>query len=113
MHELGFAAEIVKAVEDIMDENELTKVDSILLTIGEATGIVPSYMKYCFPAACDKTRLQGTDLEIRFIRAKGKCRSCGAEFIIGDNKSRCPRCCSDEFDIIDGREFEITEIRAH
>ena len=113
MHELGFAVEIVHAVEDIMDENKLTKVEKIVLTIGEATGIVPSYMKYCFPAAVDKTRLEGVELEIEFIRAKGRCRNCGEEFVITDHHSKCPKCGSEEFDIITGREFEIKEIHAH
>ncbi len=112
MHELGFAVEIVKAVEDIMDEQHLTKVSTIVLTVGEATGIVPSYMKYCFPAAVDNTRLKGTKLEIEFIRAKGRCRKCGKEFVITDNHGCCPDCGSEDYEMITGREFLIKEIHA-
>ncbi|MBL8967680.1 MAG: hydrogenase maturation nickel metallochaperone HypA, partial [Spirochaetaceae bacterium] len=41
MHELGVVIEIVKTVEDFAKANGVTKVDTIVLQIGELSSIIP------------------------------------------------------------------------
>ena len=44
MHELGIVNYVVKKVEELAEENELVKVESVTLEFGEVSGIVPSYL---------------------------------------------------------------------
>ena len=48
MHELGIVFHVIKSVEEIAQENELTKVSAVTLSIGEVSGIVPSYLTDCW-----------------------------------------------------------------
>lgn len=45
MHEMGTVMYVIRAVNEVCEENELTKVASVTLEIGEVSGIIPSYIK--------------------------------------------------------------------
>ena len=42
MHELGTVFYVIREVEQVVEENHLTKVASVTLEIGEVIGIIPS-----------------------------------------------------------------------
>ena len=113
MHELGYATELVSTLEDYAKENHLTKIDSVTLTVGEATGIIPRYMQECWPAAIeDSPLLADSKLKIDFILVKARCHNCDTEFVATECNGHCPKCGSDDFDMLNGYEFEVTEILA-
>ena len=85
MHELGIVFHVIKSVEEIAQENELTKVSAVTLSIGEVSGIVPSYLTDCWRWAADRTEvLSGSELNIETIHAVTHCDDCGC------NISRLP-----------------------
>ena len=47
MHELGIIIHISKTLKEVAEENEVTKIGSVTLEIGEASGIVPEYLLDC------------------------------------------------------------------
>ena len=47
MHELGVVFHVIESVENIGKENQLTKVASVTLEVGEVSGVVPSYLTDC------------------------------------------------------------------
>ena len=57
MHELGIVFHVIKSVEEIAQENELTKVSAVTLSIGEVSGIVPSYLTDCWRWAADRSEM--------------------------------------------------------
>ena len=56
--------EVVKQVEDFAKKNGVTKVQMIVLQIGELSPMIPKYVEACYPAAVDGTSLQDTELKI-------------------------------------------------
>ena len=44
MHELGTIYYVIDTVEKLMVENDLKKVGSITLEVGEVSGIIPEYL---------------------------------------------------------------------
>lgn len=70
MHELGIIIEIVKNIEDFVEKNHLTKVDSLVLQIGKTAPVVPHYIEACYPAAVDGTMLENTKLVIETMEGK-------------------------------------------
>ena len=65
MHELGIVFHIIKSVEDIGKQNELTKVSSVTLEIGEVSGVVPAYLTGCWKWAVEKSELlKGSKLRV-------------------------------------------------
>jgi hydrogenase nickel incorporation protein HypA/HybF len=112
VHELGVVIEIAKTVERIAKEQQLTKVDTIVLQIGELSSMVPKYIMDCFPAAIDGTILSDTKLKIEVLPANALCLSCQQVFNVLQHQQQCPKCHSGQWDLLSGKEFMIKEIVA-
>ena len=48
MHELGIIVHVMRTVEEVAAENNLTEIRSVTCEIGEVSGVVPEYMADCF-----------------------------------------------------------------
>jgi len=112
LHELGVVIEIVKKVESIAKQNRLTKIDTLVLQIGELSSMIPRYVKACYPAAVDGTLLEETKLKIEILPGNAMCKNCNKAFNIIENKSICPNCKSEGWTLLSGKEFMIKEIIA-
>lgn len=113
MHELGIVFEVIKVVDKIAKENQVTRVEKIVLEIGQLSQAIPRFILECYPAAVDETDYETTELEIITIEAKGECQSCKTEFNIITQRKICPNCQSESFKILSGQEFNIKEIVAY
>lgn len=112
MHELGVVIEVVKAVEEFARENGVTKIDTLVLQIGELSSMVPKYIADCFPAAVDGTFMSGTRLEIEIIPGNARCVTCGKVFNVLACRNACPGCGPGRSELLSGKEFTIKEIVA-
>ncbi len=112
MHELGLCNEMVHTLEDLMKKENLSHIQEITVEIGEITGVLPRYMEECWGPASENTRLEGAKLNIVFIPAKASCKKCGREYLTSENE-KCPDCGSEEKELLNGFEFEITEIKGN
>jgi hydrogenase nickel incorporation protein HypA/HybF len=70
MHELGIVIEIVKTVEEFIEKNNLSCVDTLVLQIGKMAPVVPEYITQCYPAAVDGTSMEQTKLTIEILDGK-------------------------------------------
>jgi hydrogenase nickel incorporation protein HypA/HybF len=113
LHELGVIIEVVKTVEDIAIKNHLTKIDTIVLQIGELSSMIPKYIEECYPAAVDGTIMESTKLKIEILPANVLCKKCNKVYNVMTNKEGCPYCKSREGDLLCGKEFLIKEILAY
>jgi hydrogenase nickel incorporation protein HypA/HybF len=112
LHELSVVFEVVKAVEKIADENQLSEVDMIVLQIGELSSMIPKYIEDCFPAAIDGTRFEKTKLKIEILTATALCKNCKKVFKVVENQGKCQHCQSEDWELLSGKEFIIKEIIA-
>lgn len=111
MHELGILINIIHTVENISVKNNLTKVASITLQVGELSSVVPRYLRECYPAATYKSELlHDTKLNIEILPANCICHKCKKVFSFIHNKQLCPVCGCSNSEIISGKEFLIKEI---
>ena len=113
MHELGVVIEVVKTVEKVALENNLTKVDSVVLQIGELSSMIPKYVESCFPVAVYNTSLKDAKLKIEVIPANGMCKICNKVFNVKENNGQCIYCNGNSWDLLSGKGFMIKEIIAY
>lgn len=113
MHELGICYEVIRIVDNFVKENQLTKVDKIVLEVGQLSQAIPRFLEECYPAAVSETDYEETKLEIIVLPANGKCKNCDEIYNIIDHRKICPKCGGDEFRLISGQEFNIKEIVAY
>lgn len=112
MHELGIVFEVIKIVDEFVIANDLTKVDKIILEIGQLSQTIPHFVEACYPAAVSDTPYQETKLEIIVLPARGECQLCHQIFNVVDHHKICPNCQGEDFRLISGREFNIKEVVA-
>lgn len=112
MHEIGVMIEVVKTVENFARENGVTKIEKLVLQIGELSPMIPRYIEACYPAAVDGTSLENTKLEIEIMPGNGICKECNKVFNLIENNNTCPKCGSKHWEILCGKEFMIKEIVA-
>ncbi len=112
MHEIGIMIEVVKMVENFAAQNGVTRIQTLVLQIGELSPTIPRYVEACYPAAVDGTLLMDTELKIEVMPGNAICKKCNKVFNIIENNSICPHCNSEKWEIISGKEFFIKEIVA-
>lgn len=112
MHELGIVYEVIKVVDNFVKENDITRVEKIVLEIGQLSQAIPRFIEECYPAAVDQTPYEDTKLEIITLPANGKCKVCGEIYNIIEHRKVCPNCNTEDFDLISGEEFNIKEVVA-
>jgi len=109
MHELSIVANIIDIIETELNKNNLTRVESISLRIGEMRQVVPDALYFGFECLSKDTPLEGAEIKIETIPIKGKCRKCLHEFILENWLENCPTCGENQIEIISGKELEIAE----
>ena len=113
MHELGTIHYVIDTVEKLAVENELRKIGSVTLEVGEVSGIIPHFLTDYWEYAKRKTTyLQEAELKIETIRAVTYCQSCGKTYPTVQYAKICPHCGSDNTFLVTGNEYVIKEIEA-
>ena len=113
MHELGTIHYVIDTVEKLAVENELSKIGTVTLEVGEVSGIIPRFLTDYWEYAKKKTTyLQEAELKIETIRAVTYCQSCGKTYPTVQYAKICPHCGSDNTFLVRGNEYVIKEIEA-
>ena len=110
MHEIGVLVEVVKSVEKFAEENDVKKIETLVLQIGELSSMIPKYMKNLYPMVIEGTILKDSELKIEILPANALCKDCNKVFNVILNKGICSNCKSKNFEILSGKEFYIKEI---
>lgn len=111
MHELGIVFHIIRSVEGVARENNLRRVSSVTLELGEVSGVIPSYLTDCWDWACAKSDLmRGAELVVEEVPAVTYCEACGSTYGTVEHGCICPHCGSERTYLIQGDETTIKEI---
>ncbi len=114
MHEIGIIAEIMKTVRRVMEENDATELETVVLDVGAICMAYPPYLEESFAAVNYKTEFEHVKLQINVIQANAQCRVCNTIFDIPEHDGVCPECQADRnYEILSGTELKIKEIHAN
>jgi len=105
---MGIMAEVMESTLQAAADAGATRVNTIRLTIGELTGIVPDALEFAFEALSIGTIAEGGTLEITMVPARSRCLSCGAEFSHDAVDRRCPECGTFLCEVLGGDELVIS-----
>lgn len=111
MHELGIVFHVIKTVEEVSKENDVSEINLVTLEIGEVSGIVDYYLTDCWKWAIKKSELlKNSTLNIETIKAVTHCEGCGEDYSTVQHGKICPYCGSEKTYLITGNEVNIKEI---
>ena len=110
MHEIQFAQNIVKVLEDQIADPEVGDVKKVYLEVGQLHYIVPEILDTGFANIPKDEKLKNAKLEIKVIPVKIKCLKCGREKEVEESDYLCRECSGEKTEIISGKEFMVTGI---
>ena len=100
-------------VEELCREQNLTRVESVTLQIGEVSGVIFDYLADLWEWSAGKRPLYaGSVLRQLVIHAVTYCRICGRTYDTVPQGRICPWCGSEETELVTGNEIIIKEIEA-
>ncbi len=77
MHELGIVTHVAKTIDQLAEENHLTKISSVTLQVGEVSGIMTDYFTDCWNWFKKKHPiLKDSELILETIPAVTYCEDC-------------------------------------
>ena len=113
MHEMGIVIHLAKTLDNLAEENEITKIGSVTLSVGEVSGIVTDLFTDAWNYFTKKHPvLDGSELILEVIPALTYCDGCGNTYETVKYGRNCPHCGSGETWLIQGNECIIKQIEA-
>jgi hydrogenase nickel incorporation protein HypA/HybF len=112
LHELAIAESVVRIASRHAGDRQVT---TVYLKVGHLRQVVPSALAFSFELVAQGTPVEGAQLEIEGIPARGECRACNAESRLESFPLRCRWCGAFDLDLIAGEELyvESLEIKEH
>ncbi len=110
MHEMGLMDAVLRMVTRVCEEEDVDRVDAIVLEVGELSGVLPHFLRECYEAIIEDTPYEHTRLEIETVPGTLYCHDCGHEFRPDLSDLRCPQCLSRNLTPRTGRDFTLKEI---
>ena len=105
MHELSFAEDILRIVEEVAGSPQ--RIASVHVTVGPLSGISADSLRFCFGEVAEAKGFGSTRLIIEESMAKVGCSDCLFEFEAKTFHNGCPRCRSFNTTVLSGHEFTV------
>jgi hydrogenase nickel incorporation protein HypA/HybF len=111
MHEVSIAQSLLDIAIEGCKKDGYSRIESIKVKIGKASGVMPDALLFAFDAAKIDTIAEKANLIIDEIPVSGVCTSCNNIFSADDQYViACPHCGKLSLRIDTGRELNIYEM---
>jgi hydrogenase nickel incorporation protein HypA/HybF len=104
---MGITSEVLTAVLDAAAKAGAVRVNTVRLTVGELTEIVPDALQFAWEALTPGTLAEGAALDIDHVAARSRCAGCATEFEHDRFERICPSCGSFLVEVLAGNELNI------
>ena len=113
MHELGVVFHCIKEINEIAEQNNVKKINSVTIEIGEVSTVIPYYFEDCWNWAIKKEPvLENSKLIIERIAAVTHCEDCLKDYPTVKHGKTCPHCGSEHTYLLTGNEIYIKQVEA-
>ncbi len=110
IHEVGIAESMLQIVQQAAEQNNMEKVTSLLIEIGQFSGVEPHALEFAWEFVSKDTVAEGSTLEILRPPLVLYCTHCLNEYAGDMEDLRCPTCQDEVFEILKGREMLVRSI---
>ena len=130
MHEWALAEAVISTISRLAESEGLREIKEVKLKIGELQQIELEVFKFALTQLRDSSLLKNAKFNIEVVNAEIKCRNCGFEWSLENEKIdkdaaeaihfipevihafiRCPKCGSPDFEITGGRGVWIEDLK--
>ncbi len=114
MHELGIVFHIIDSLKDIAQDNNVKKIQSVTVEIGEVSAVIAEYLTDCWVWARKKHPfIEECEMKTQTIHAVTHCGDCEKNYDTVSHAKVCPHCGSENTWLLTGNEISIKEIAVY
>jgi hydrogenase nickel incorporation protein HypA/HybF len=129
MHEWALAEAVVSAASEVAEKEGLMEISEVKIRLGELQQVEQEILEFAL-SQLKTAKLKNAMFKIEKVKAKLKCRSCGAQWVFSKERLseatieaihflpevahtyiKCPKCGSPDFEILEGRGVWLESIR--
>lgn len=107
MHELSIAESVVEVASRHAAGRRVHRVE---LEVGHLRQVVPSALSFAFELLVKGTALEGAELAIAEVPARGRCQACGSESTLERFPLSCGRCGGIDLELEGGEELQVSAL---
>ncbi len=97
MHEMGIVTHLARTLDDLAEEQHITRFGSVTLQVGEVSGIMTDYFVDCWDYFKKRhPKLVDCELRLETMEAVTYCGNCGKTYPTVQYGKECPYCHSGE-----------------
>lgn len=106
---------ILRIAEDARQKEGASRIDRVLVRIGNASGVMIDSLRFSFEyARAEFPAARGAELLVEEIPVGGRCAGCAGSFTVeGRFVFNCPLCGSEDFSITSGNELDVLELEVN
>jgi len=109
MHETMVAHSLLAMISTETERQNARPV-AAKISCGMLNAINDEALCFAFDAIAKGTRCEGIKLQIEHKSMQGRCNSCGGTFEIELSNPRCPKCRSEQFDLLPDAPLVLEQI---
>lgn len=109
MHELSFAEQILKCVDQEARRHCARGVSRVRLRVGRLSGVNGANLAFCLKAVAEGSAMEGAEVEVDEVAPELVCSDCGRQPVGGVVEPVCPTC-GKEAELLLNAEVYIEEV---
>jgi hydrogenase nickel incorporation protein HypA/HybF len=109
MHETMVAQSLLATISDEAAEQN-AKPTSAKISCGTLNAINDEALCFAFEAIAKGTICEGIKLEVEHKPIRGQCKNCNESFDVVLSRPSCPKCGSEQFDLLPDTPLMLEEI---
>ena len=107
---MGIAQSLLDIAIAAAEREGAQRIIRVNVVAGELRGLVPLQFTFCFSLIAENTIASSAELNLEITPVRGRCRKCEETFIVEDYRYICPRCQSEDIEIVGGTELRLRDI---
>ena len=107
MHELSLTEDLYQIIQEKAREDGFSRVEKILLEIGELSHVTEDAMRFCFSSVMKGSCAEDADLEIIPVAGVGECTQCGTTGALHHYYDPCESCGAFGLSVVAGDRVRI------
>lgn len=110
MHEVGLVMQAIELAEEAARPEGAVRIVRLHLRVGALSGVVPESMAFAFEVVSAGTLAEDASFEWEEVPVRCRCPSGCGEFEAEGAVYCCPSCGTAAWEIVAGRELDISAI---
>ncbi len=109
MHEMMVAENLLAAISDEAAKRDVKPIGA-KISCGKLYVINDEALSFAFEAIAKGTPCEGLKLQIEHKPIQGRCKKCDETFIVDFSGPQCPKCGSEDFELLPDAPLLLEEI---